>query len=116
MPVKIAFKPVTTDVVIPKAKHDSRKTHHSVGTNLPIVAVDSEGYNGEDGKHRLDLVAAVRESWQDHVANENQLAPEEIFEFLLSLPEKYGKAIYFIYSGSYDSTMWLSNCQSGRLE
>ncbi|HEY1343955.1 MAG TPA: DNA polymerase [Streptosporangiaceae bacterium] len=111
MPVKIAFKPVpreeATNLTFNKVKHDARKTHHSIGANLPIVAVDSEGYNGEDGKHRLDLVAAAGTNWTDHVANENQLAPEEIFEFLLSLPEKYGKAIYFIYSGSYDATMWL---------
>jgi hypothetical protein len=109
MPVKIAFKPVVSEEATTLAfKEPKRKgSHHSIGINLPIVAVDSEGYTGDDNKHRLDLVAAAGTNWTDYVANENQLAPEEIFEFLLSLPEKYGKAIYFIYSGSYDATMWL---------
>src|SRR5215472_16103149 len=111
MPVKIAFKPIASEEVSDsfkrKRNHDVQRTHHTTGTNLPIVAVDSEGYTGEDNKHRLDLLAAAGDTWTDHVANENQLTPEEMFEFLLSLPEKHGKAIYFIYSGSYDATMWL---------
>ena len=110
MSVKLPFKPVPKQVITGlafKKKHDKRKTHHVTGIDLPIVAVDSEGYNGEDKKHRLDLLAAAGEDWTDYIANPDKLAPEEMFEFLLSLPEKHGKAIYFIYSGSYDATMWL---------
>jgi len=107
MSVKLPFKPVAKEAIGEIKNHRNKGSHHSTGVDLPIVAVDSEGYNGEDGKHRLDLLAAAGEDWTDHVANPDQLTPDEIFEFLLSLPEKYGKAIYFIYSGSYDATMWL---------
>jgi hypothetical protein len=111
MPVNIPFKPVSSDdtrgLSFRSSNNRKNKTHESTALDVPIVAVDSEGYNGLDGKHRLDLVAAAGDNWTDHKHNEEQLTPEEIFEFLLSLPEKYGKALYFIYSGSYDATMWL---------
>jgi len=112
MPVKIQFTPVpkeaTKGLAFTSRKHRNDNTsHHSRGIDLPIVAIDSEGYNGADGKHRLDIVAAAGNDWTDYRSNPDKLTPEEIFEFLLSLPEKHGKAIYFIYSGSYDATMWL---------
>src|SRR5215472_13484339 len=111
MPVKIPFKSVTSEATNGLAfrtrKHRGQDSSHvATGVDLPIVAIDSEGYTA-DKKHRLDLLAAAGEDWTDYVANPERLSPEEMFEFLLSLPEKYGKAIYFIYSGSYDATMWL---------
>lgn len=109
MPVKLPFRPVTsveTNKATPTTNHRHQGTHMVTGVDLPIVAVDSEGYT-KDGKHRLDLLAAAGDNWTDYVHNPEQLTLTEIFDFLLSLPEKYGKALYFIYSGSYDATMWL---------
>jgi len=117
MPVKIPFKSVASESTKGFAFRSSNnrlnKTHHARGIDLPIVAIDSEGYTGQDGKHRLDLLAAAGETWTDHVANPDRLSIEEMFEFLLSLPEKYGKALYFIYGGSYDATMWLKQLKEG---
>ena len=76
--------------------------------DLPIVAIDGEGYNSEDGDHHYDLIAAASDTWTDYKDTANaELTFEEIAEFLLSLPEKYGKALYFIYGGSYDFNMWV---------
>ena len=109
MPVKYKFRSVSPEEITsstPTKNHRNKGVHHDTGVDLPIVAVDSEGYT-KDKKHRLDLLAAAGDDWTDYVHNPEQLTLTEIFEFLLSLPEKHGKALYFIYSGSYDATMWL---------
>jgi hypothetical protein len=113
MPVKLPFKPVSNDgtkgLAFKSSDDRNNATHHSRAIDLPIVAIDSEGYTDpKDKKHKLDLVAAAGADWTDYKDTQSdKLTPQEIFEFLLSLPEKHGKALYFIYSGSYDATMWM---------
>lgn len=113
MPVKLPFKPVSTEETkgeaFSVANNRGTGTHHSRAIDLPIVAIDSEGYTDpKDKKHKLDLVAAAGSNWTDYKDTQSdKLTPYEIFDFLLSLPEKHGKALYFIYSGSYDATMWI---------
>lgn len=84
--------------------------------DVPIVAIDGEGYNDKDKDHHYDLIAAAGETWTEHKSADIELKPEEIFEFLLSLPEKYGKALYFIYGGSYDFNMWVKRMGDRQLK
>lgn len=120
MPVNIPFNRVskqeTSGLAFRPSNNRGNRTHVTTALDVPIVAIDSEGYNGPDKKHRLDLIAAAGIDWVDHKANPDQLTPNEIFEFLLSLPENYGKALYFIYGGSYDATMWLKQLDDGAIK
>jgi hypothetical protein len=81
--------------------------YHPKVADLPIVSIDGEGYNDANGVHHYDLLAAVGDSWQEYISDPIELKPDQIFEFLMSLPDKHGAALYFIYGGSYDATMWL---------
>jgi len=88
-----------TDKVFPER-------NHNVGLiDLPIVGIDGEGYNS-DNDHHYDLLAACGEDYTEYVENFPELGLREIFEFLLSLPEKHGKALFCIFSSTYDITMW----------
>lgn len=88
--------------------HDVSHRTNRHAFDLPVVAIDGEGYNTADGDHHYDLIAATGANWEEYKDTTNvELTTEDIFEFLLSLPEKYGKALYFIYGGSYDFNMWV---------
>jgi DNA polymerase type B, organellar and viral len=88
-------------------KSSKRSKDRPTLLDVPIVAIDGEGYNSPDGDHHYDLIAAAGNEWEEHLSSETELTPENIFEFLLSLPEKHGKALFFIYGGSYDFNMWV---------
>jgi len=89
------------------SNHKEKGSQRNTLLDVPIVAIDGEGYNSPDGDHHYDLIAAAGDNWTEHLASTIELSPEEIFEFLLSLPEKHGKALFFIYGGSYDFNMWV---------
>jgi DNA polymerase type B, organellar and viral len=84
-----------------------------------IIGIDGEGYNDEERDHHYDLVACAGSDWTDHKwADNKELTFNQIAEFLLGLADKHGKALYFIYGGSYDFNMWvkrLSDKALGRL-
>ena len=84
--------------------HEGRKTERLI--DLPIVGVDGEGYNS-DTDHHYDLLAACTEEWTEYVEEFPELTADQIFDFLLSLPEKHGKALFVIFSSTYDFTMWV---------
>src|SRR6266576_247335 len=92
------------------------KTHHSTLLDVPIVGIDGEGYNDKEKDHHYDLIVAAGEDWWEHQREEIELTPKQIFEFLLSLPEKHGKALYFIYGGSYDFNMWIKRLPERNLK
>src|ERR1043165_6020898 len=80
------------------------------GNTLPIIAIDGEGFNDEERDHHYDLIAAAGSDWTNHKwadKDKKELSAEQICEFLLSLVDKHGKALYFIYGGSYDFNMWI---------
>jgi len=81
-----------------------RKTERLI--HLPIVGVDGEGYNS-DTDHHYDLLAACTEEWTEYIEEFPELTADQIFDFLLSLPEKHGKALFVIFSSTYDFTMWV---------
>lgn len=85
--------------------HRESKTANS----QQIIAIDGEGYNDEERDHHYDLICAAGIDWNKHLwakQNTNELTATEIFDFLLGLTDVYGKALYFIYGGSYDFNMW----------
>jgi len=83
--------------------------------DVSIVGIDGEGYNSTND-HHYDLIAAAGESWEEYKSEDVELKPEQIFEFLLGLPEKHGKALYFIYGGSYDFNMWVKRLGDRQLK
>jgi hypothetical protein len=92
------------------------KGHSNKGLlDVPIVGIDGEGYNSSND-HHYDLIVAAGESWVEHLSEDVELKPEQIFDFLLSLPKKYGKALYFIYGGSYDFNMWVKRMGDRQLK
>jgi hypothetical protein len=89
-----------------------RKSHHKgsrrSGNDRAIIAIDGEGYNDDERDHHYDLIACAGADWTDYTWADNaELTFEQIAEFLLSLADKHGKALYFIYGGSYDFNMWV---------
>src|SRR5215471_13774818 len=98
------------------ASNRENRSHHTTLLDVPVVGIDGEGYNDPEKDHHYDIIAAAGKDWTDHKLAEIELKPEEIFEFLLSLPEKYGKALYFIYGGSYDFNMWIKRFGDRALE
>src|SRR5215510_14470941 len=100
-----------------KSSNDrDNRSHHSTLLDVPIVAIDGEVYNDKDRDHHYDPIAAAGENWTEHLCDNVELSPKEIFEFLLSLPEKHGKALYFIYGGSYDFNMWVKRLPDRNLK
>jgi len=93
------------------AKHTNRGL-----LDVPIVAIDGEGYSDKDGDHHYDIICAAGEKWTEQKVTDVELKPEEIFEFLLGLTEKHGKALYFIYGGSYDFNMWVKRMGDRQLK
>jgi hypothetical protein len=87
--------------------HRLDDSHTDTAIDLPIVGVDGEGYNSPDKDHHYDLIAAAGDDWTEHISDDVELTAERIFDFLLDLPKKHGKSLFFIYGGSYDFNMWV---------
>lgn len=96
---------------------DSHDDKRKYAFDLNVVAIDGEGYNTEDGDHHYDLIAATGADWEKYLGTTNvELTVGEIFEFLLGLTDKYGRALYFIYGGSYDFNMWVKRLPEKQLK
>ena len=110
MPVKFEFFTDTESVSSLHyigSNHRYDNSHKNTAIDLPVVGVDGEGYNSADKDHHYDLIAAAGDDWVDYVSEDYELSPDQIFEFLLQLPEKHGQSLFFIYGGSYDFNMWV---------
>jgi len=97
------------------------------GTKSRYLKKDGSGNYFEP--HELSLVgaAAIERPYGTSIADAKPLTPhwleaprdrglktEECFDFLLSLPELYGNAIFVMFSAMYDWTMWLKDIPFSR--
>jgi len=112
---KYAFTKLSKDEVIARGftDHQQRKTERLI--NLPIVGIDGEGYNSADD-HHYDLLAACSEEWTEYIEEFPELSAHQVFDFLLSLPEKHGKALFVFFSSTYDFTMWVKRLPDKNIE
>jgi len=70
---------------------------------LPLVALDSEGKDGEDNYHYLTNLQAL---WKDGraILEAANIRTRQVLNYLLRLP---GGHVYVIFAGNYDFNMWL---------
>ena len=112
----------------PDKAHAQKARARAANYHRPFVAIDSEGQNypGDDilyqgvrhPRHDTYLWGAAADdgrspSWlmspETHGLDKRPLSVAHILEWLLSLPERFGPAIFTIFSGGYDSTQILKH-------
>jgi len=96
----------------------SKKLRDEIKKNQIIVGIDGEGKTLGKGtkyeQHIYTLVCVSNETGEhaEYVENPNGLSTDEIFEFLLSLPDEF---MFFAYGFSYDLTKILEGLDNESL-
>jgi hypothetical protein len=97
-----------------RTREERRPSAYQLGH---YVAIDGEGAYADEGStnQRYVLLAASDGAKDEPLWDENGLGTIAIFEWLLSLPEKFGPSLYVGFGLNYDVERWLGAFDKGRM-